>query len=296
VNALLAAACGIAVLGGLVLVMYGLRRTRVVRRPGSRSTSARRSLGETWARLTRRPPGTRGRKRDRLLLIGFGAGLVGYLATGWFLLLPVVPVAFVVIPYLLGDPPNREVELLSGLDRWVRGMAATLQSGQSISDTLRSSARNAPPMLAEEVRLLVLRLEHRWPVRDGLQAMADALDSPDADAVLAALALAAHRGGTGATSTLNALTESIQDRLRALRDIESERAKPRVVVRQVTVISLAVLGIALVVGGEFFAPYRSGIGQAILAALLTAYVASLLVMRRVTAPPRRQRILQEARS
>lgn len=291
-NALLAGASGTAILGGLWLVALGMRRSRLP----ARHTSARRTSFETWVWLTRRPPGVRGRRRDRILLIGLGAGLVGYLVTGWALLLPLAPVAFVGVPYLLGDPPNREVELLSGLDRWVRGMSATLQTGQSITDAVRSSARNAPPLLGDEVRLLVARLEQRWPVRDALLAMADALDSPDADAVLAALALAAHRGGTGATSTLNALTESIQDRLKALRDIESERAKPRVVVRQVTIISLAVLGLALVVGGEFFAPYRSGIGQIILAGLLTVYVLSLLVMRRLTTPPRRQRILQEARS
>lgn len=291
-NVLLAGASGMALLGGVWLLWLGLRRTQAP--PGP--TPTRRTAFGTWARLTRRPQGPRGRRRDRLVVIGLGAGLVGYLVTGWALLLPLVPVAFVGVPYLLGDPPNREVELLSGLDRWVRGMSATLQTGQSVNDALRSSARNAPALLSDEVRLLVARLEQRWPVREALLAMADALDSPDADAVLAALALAAHRGGTGATSTLNALTESIQDRLKALRDIEAERAKPRVVVRQVTIISLAVLGAALVAGGSFFAPYRSGIGQIILAGLLTAYVLSLLVMRRVTAPPRRQRILQGTQS
>lgn len=291
-NVLLAGASGIAVLGGLWLLALGLRRTHVA----TGRTAMRRTSVETWVRLTRRPSGKRGRNRDRLLLIGLGAGLVGYLVTGWALLLPLAPLALVGVPYLLGDPPNREVDLLSGLDRWVRGMSATLQTGQSVTDALRSSSRNAPPLLGDEVRLLVARLEQRWPVRDALLAMADALDSPDADAVLAALALAAHRGGTGASSTLNALTESIQDRLKALRDIETERAKPRVVVRQVTIISFAVLGAALVVGGDFFAPYRSGIGQIILAGLLAAYVLSLLLMRRLTAPPRRQRILQEARS
>lgn len=291
-NVLVAAACGTLVLGGLWAIIHGFRR---VPAPAAGRSTGRHTAGGAWSRLTRRPPGRRGRIRDRLLLIGSALGLIAYLVTGWFLLLPVVPLAFVGVPYLLGDPPNSEVEMLSSLDRWVRGMAATLQTGQSITDALRGSSRNAPQLLAGEVRLLVARLEHRWPVGDALRAMADALDSPDADAVLAALALAAHRGGTGATKTLSALTDSIQERLRALRDIESERAKPRVVVRQVTIISLAVLGIALVVGGDFFAPYRSGIGQIILSGLLTAYVLSLLVMRRITAPPRRQRILQEVR-
>lgn len=39
-----------------------------------------------------------------------------------------------------------------------------------------------------------------------------------------------------------------------LRDVESDRAKPRVVVRQLTIVSLAVLGIALVVGSGRYPP------------------------------------------
>ncbi|WP_432560279.1 type II secretion system F family protein [Granulicoccus sp. GXG6511] len=289
-STLIAVATGSLFVGGVVAFSFGLRRRPL---PSGTHRTAE-TLSARWSRLTRRPSGRRGRNRDRLLVLGVVIGLLGYLATGWALLLALAPVLILALPYLLGDPPNAEADMLSSLDRWVRAMAANLQTGQSISDALRLSAKNPPPLLAEEVRLLVARIEHRWPLRDALKAMGDALDTPDADAVLAALALAAHRGGTGATATLDALSDSVQERLRALREIDAERAKPRVVVRQVTVISVVVFGLALLFGGEFFAPYRSGIGQVILAALLCIYFASLLGMRRITAPPRRQRILQEA--
>ncbi|MDO5498129.1 MAG: type II secretion system F family protein [Propionibacteriaceae bacterium] len=287
-NALLAGVTGALLVAGIWAVIHGARRTT---EPPARQRPPE-TLAATWARLSRRPPGRRGRMRDRLLMVGLLAGLVGYLATGWVLLLGLVPVVFALVPYLLGDPPTIDIDMLSSLDRWVRGMAATLQAGQSIADALRLSAKHPPPLLAEEVRLLVARLEHRWPVRDALREMADGLDTPDADAVLAALSLAAHRGGTGATATLDALSDSVQERLRALRDIEAERAKPRAVVRQVTVISVAVLVVALMLAGEFFAPYRTGIGQLILAGLVATYLAALVAMRRITAPPARQRILQ----
>lgn len=287
-SALVAAGCGVLLAGGSVAVIHGARRA-----PRRMNRRAPESLIDTWIRVSRRPPGMRGRNRDRLLLIGLGIGVITYVLTSWPLVLLVVPVAFVLVPYLLGDPPNAEVDMLSSLDRWVRQMAATMQVGQSISDALRTSAQNPPPLLAEGVRRLAARLEHRWTVQDALQALADELDTPDADAVLAALSLASHRGGTGAAATLKALSESVQDRLHALRDIEAERAKPRVVVRQVTLISLTVLGGGLILGGEFFAPYRSGVGQLILIVLLIAYLASLVGMRRLTAPPRRERILQQ---
>lgn len=289
-STLIAVACGIALVGGVIAVAYGLRRTPIP----DRAHRAPEKLTARWARLTRRPPGRRGRNRDRLLVLGLVGGLLGYLLTGWALLLGVVPAAVIVLPYLLGDPPHAEVEMLSSLDRWVRAMAANLQAGQSITDALRMSARNPPEALAAEIRLLVARIDHRWPVRDALFAMGNALGTPDADAVLAALALAAHRGGTGATATLLALSDSVQERLRALRDIETERAKPRIVVRQVTLISVVGLGLTLLLGGDFFAPYRNGLGQLLLAGLLALYVGALFAMRRITAPPRRQRILQGA--
>lgn len=286
-TALVAGLCGVLLVAGVLALIRGLRRT-----PAPAPTRTSETLAQTWARLTRRPPGPRGRRRDLLLLLALAAGIVTYLATGWAVLILLTPFVLIAVPALLADPHQAEADMLAALDRWVRGMAATLQTGQSITDALRTSGRGAPPLLASEVQLLVVRLDDRWPVRDALTAMADSLDTPDADSVLAALALAAQRGGTGAAATLVALTDSIQDRLKALRDIEAERAKPRVVVRQVTVISLVVLGIALLIGRDFFAPYRTGIGQLILVTLLLGYLGSLLAMRRVTAPPRRQRILQ----
>lgn len=288
-TALFAGLCGSLLVGGLIALIHGFRRV-----PVTRSRRASESPAAAWARLTRRPPGKRGRRRDLFLAIGLVVGVVAYLVTGWAVLVVVVPIGVGLVPYLLGDPPNNEIEMLSALDRWIRGMAATIQTGHSITDALRASARNAPPVLEESVRRLAARIGHRWSVPEAVAAMADELDTPDADAVLAALGLAAGRGGTGATATLNALTDSITDRLRALRDIEAERAKPRVVVRQVTIISLVVLGLAFLGGREFFAPYATPIGQVILVALIAAYFASLFAMRRLTAPPRRQRILQGA--
>ncbi len=229
------------------------------------------------------------------LAIGVVAG-VGFAAvTGMSVMVVVVPVAVVGLPMLLSAPANRDIEMLEALDRWVRGLAATLPTGRSITDAIRVSVRNAPALLIAPLGLLVARLDERWTAPEALRAMADELDSPDADAVLAALALAAERGGTGAAATLHALADSIQDRLKAQREIETERAKPRIVVRQVTVVTVAVLALALVFGREFFAPYGTPLGQAILLSLLALYVASLVMLRRMTSPRRRDRILRSLR-
>ncbi|MBK8462160.1 MAG: type II secretion system F family protein [Nigerium sp.] len=214
--------------------------------------------------------------------------------TQWPVMLAVVPAAFVGVPKLLTAPRQTDIALLQALDRWVRTMAATLATGKSVTDVLRGSARTPPPLLAEPLVLLVRRLDDQWTPAQALTAMADELAAPDADAVLASLVLAAQRGGTGATTTLAALADTIQNRLAALREIEAERAKPRVVVRQVTIITLVVLGAAMILAREFFAPFATPTGQVILAVLVVAYSGSLVALRRMTLPRRRARILRGA--
>ncbi|HOB04041.1 MAG TPA: type II secretion system F family protein [Propionibacteriaceae bacterium] len=219
------------------------------------------------------------------------AGIVLFALTGWPLMLVLAPAAALGIPLLLAAPTNREVDLLVALDRWVRSLAATIPTGRSVTESVRLSVRQAPDLLKEPLSITLLRMDDRWSTPDALRALADDLASPDADAVIAALILAAERGGTGATTTLNALAESIQDRLRALREIETERAKPRIVVRQVTIITLVFLTGSLLLGRAFFEPYGTPLGQVILAALIAIYVGSLVMLRRMTLPRERERIL-----
>ncbi|WP_026928435.1 type II secretion system F family protein [Granulicoccus phenolivorans] len=276
-NLALAGLSGALLLGGILGIGLGVRGTT---RPHRR---IRPSLGA---------PGTPRRRRNLRLLVGLALGFVVFALTGWVLALLLVPLAVIGVPYLLGNPENRDIRVLEALDRWVRTLAATMVTGHSVTDAIRTSRRNAPELLREPVNLLVSRLNDRWSTRDALQEFADRLDSPDADAVIAALSLAAHRGGTGATRTLGAIAESIQDQLRALREIEAERAKPRVVVRQVTGISAVVLIAALLTSGAYFDPYRTPFGQVLLALLIAGYAGSLLMLRRLAVPRRRDRILR----
>ena len=276
---------GLLITGGLLGISYGLQRR--IRRASQRTQSVR----QWWARATRRPPGSLGRQRDLILLLSVIIGCVIAMLTDWLILIAVLPLLALGLPYLLILPKPRDIELLEALDRWVRSLAATLATGKSITDAIRISRRTAPPLLADEINLLVTRLNNRWETRDALMRFADAIDSPDADGVIAALILASSRGGNGASVTLQALADSIQAQLKGRRAIEVERSKPYVVVRQVTVISLSTLVLVFLLSPDFFASYRTPLGQTLLSLLLIIYVASLLLMRRKARQPDRPRIL-----
>ncbi|MBA3529139.1 MAG: type II secretion system F family protein [Propionibacteriaceae bacterium] len=211
--------------------------------------------------------------------------------SGWLIAVPLVPVLVFGLPYLLALPKARDVELLEALDRWVRALASTLTTGKSVTDAIRISRRTAPDLIADELAILVSRLNNRWETRDALMRFADALASPDADAVVAALILAANRGSNGASVTLHALADSLQAQLKGRRVVDTERAKPYVVVRQVTLITVISLAVAFVLGRQFFAPYATPLGQLILSVLVSLYLGSLLLMRRQAAQRPRDRIL-----
>lgn len=284
-TSILAITAGLLIIGGLLGIVYGLRRQI---RPASQRTE---SIQQWWARVTRRPQGSRGRQRDLILLLSMIIGCLLAMLTGWLILIVVLPLLALGLPYLLILPKPRDIQLLEALDRWVRSLAVTLGTGKSITDAIRISRRTAPPLLADEINLLVTRVNNRWETRDALMRFADAIDSPDVDGVVAALILASSRGANGASVTLQALADSIQAQLKGRRVIEVERSKPYVVVRQVTVISLSTLVLVFLLSPNFFAPYRTPLGQTLLSALLIIYLASLLLMRRKAHQPDRPRIL-----
>lgn len=269
-----AAVIGLLVAGGLWAIVAGARG---VEEP----SGARRAV--RWPAIV-----------DRWMAVGMLAGVLATALTGWLIWLVILPVLVAALPRLLAAEPDPEVELLAALDRWVRTLTATLGTGRSVVDAVRGSAASAPPLLAPAVQRLTHRLDERWAPSEALRAMADELDSPAADAVVAALLLAAERGGTGITASMRELSDSVQRRLAALREITAERARPRIVIRQVSVVMAVVIAAATVLGGEFFAPYGTPVGQVILAALVGCYLLTLVMVRRLSAGRRRTRILQGA--
>jgi len=289
VTAGIAAVAGLLLVGGVVAVFAGATRSWT---PSSRRRRA--GAASSWAALTRRPAGAAGRRRDLVLAGSVVAGLLVAALTGWVVAIVVAPLLALGLPYLLTIPAARDIQLLEALDRWVRGLAATLSTGRSVTDSIRMSGRTAPPIIADQVAVLTSRLDNRWDTRQALQRFADDLDSADADPIVAALMLAADRGAVGASTTLRELAESIQDQLKGRRLIETERSKPYVVVRQVTVITMITLIGVFALSPGFFAAYRTPVGQVVLSVLIVCYIASLILLRRRAKQPPRDRILIKA--
>lgn len=261
---LIPALAGALVVGGLIALVLGLRPSPIVERP-SRPRKVR-----TVTRQTR-----------MLLLGGLAAGIVGFLVTGWVLALVIVPVAFVGLPILLSSSSAAQrIERLEAMEEWTRSLSGVLTVGVGLEQALVATLRSTPAAIAPEVTRLVARLRARWVTEDALRAFADELDDATGDLVAANLILGSRRRGAGLASVLEGLAESVAADVRARRQVEADRAKPRATARWVTLISVGVL-VILAVSGTYVEPYQSALGQVILVALLAMYVATLVWMKRM---------------
>jgi Flp pilus assembly protein TadB len=268
VNVLIPAAGGALLVAGILGLVAGLRPVEVPTAAPPRSDLVRR-LGHL-------------QRRTRLLLVGgLGAGLTAFLVTGWALALVAVPVATVGLPLLLAAPPAAErIKRLEAMEEWTRALAGVLTVGVGLEQALVATLRSTPEPIVPEVTRLVARLRSRWVTEQAIRAFADELDDATGDLIAANLILGARRRGAGLASVLEGLAESVAADVRGRRQVEADRAKPRATARWVTLISASVLAL-LAVSGSYVEPYRSPLGQVILLGLLSAYVATLVWMRRM---------------
>ena len=223
------------------------------------------------------------RRTGALLVGGAVVGVVTALLTGWLLAVVLVPVAAAGLPVLLSaSGAQQRIQRLEAVEEWVRSLSGVLTAGVGLEQALIATLRSAPEPIRPEVARLVARLRSRWSTEAALRALADELDDATGDLIVANLILGARRRGAGLASVLESLAESVAADVRARRQIEADRAKPRTTARWVTIITVVVL-VALGLTAEYVAPYRTGIGQLVLAVLLAGYAGVLVWMRQMAA-------------
>ena len=274
-SAFLPAVFGACIVIGLIGMVYALIPAPPKPPRPTRTVTPFGRLGSRFGRLDR---------RTRLLVIGGAVtGLLVALVTGWVIAIVLVPAAIIGIPLLLTPPPAAaSIEKLEALEEWTRSLSGKLTAGQSLRSALIKSLQSTPEPIEREVGLMVSRLwNNTSSTEDVLRAFAEDLSDSTGDVVASQLILAASgRGQAGLSKALDALAETVAADVRARRQIAADQAKPRTTARTVTVITLGVLGM-LAFTGDYIKPYGTPLGQVILAVLLSAYVATLLWMRRM---------------
>ena len=277
---LLPALAGALITTGLLVAAVGLRQ---------------RPAAPPKPRRVRRTRKHRMSKQTRVLLLtGVLAGVAVALLTGWFIAILVAPAVIAGLPVLLSAPPaGKEVKRLEAMEEWIRSLSGVLTAGTGLEQALISSLRSTPEPIRPQVSRLVARLRARWTTETAIRAFADDLDDPTGDLIASNLLLGARRRGTGLATVLGALAESVGEDVRARREIEADRAKPRSNARLITLITLAVLGF-LALSGDYIAPFGTPFGQVLLGLLLTSYAGTLFWMRKMAQGKPLPRFIGEA--
>jgi Flp pilus assembly protein TadB len=269
---LIAALAGAMIVGGILLGIYGMI-PRPVPPPRPKRPPRSGRLVRWWRAL---PSWQRWASIAALL-----AGIVIMVATGWVIAVPILPAAVLGLPALLMvTSADRQIARMDAIAEWTRNLAGVLTAGQGIEAAIQASLRSAPDAIRPEVGRLVGRMRSRWSTEQALRAYADDLDDATGDLVCAALILGAARRGDGLARVLHDLAESVSADVRGRRMIEADRAKPRTSARMVTLLSIGAL-VFFGLGGRFFAPYATPLGQLILFTLLTCYGLLLWWLRRM---------------
>ncbi|AKG43065.1 type II secretion system F family protein [Streptomyces xiamenensis] len=268
-TALYALVCGVAVGGGIALLVTAIRGVPP-------KTSEERARAERRRTELARFAGRRG-------TIAGAAALLVLLLTRW----PIAAIGTALLVFswskLFGGAAEeranmRRVEALAG---WTESLRDTIAGAVGLEQAIPSSARAAAPALRVPLNNLVDRLRSRMPLPEALQEFAEELDDSSADIIIASLILNARLRGPGLREVLGALAKSAREEVDMRQRVMAQRASTRRSVQIVVGVSVAFpLGLAIFNPG-FVEPFGDTLGQAVLAIVCGLFGLGFWWMRRL---------------
>jgi uncharacterized membrane protein len=269
-EALVAGVVGGAGVALLIASLVGFRPRELSDRPVDTGRSA--DLGR-WLR-----------RMSRWLAIAMLVGIVVGLITGW----PVVGIGVAVLIFfwdqLFGGLAHERLAMqrVEALAMWTESLRDTIAGAVGLEQAIPASARTAGPLLRPHLDALMDRLRGRMPLPDALHYLADDIDDPSADIIIAALILNARLRGPGLRDVLGALAKSAREEVDMRNRIMAQRAGMRRAVQIIVVaVALVVVGMA-VLDRSYVRPYGSATGQLVLTLVLALFAGGFFWLRKLS--------------
>ncbi|HSS11788.1 MAG TPA: hypothetical protein VLL25_18010, partial [Acidimicrobiales bacterium] len=257
--------------GGLVLVVWGLRRVESPRRLGRRAGPG---FTDLHARLL------------RAAVVSIVVGLL----TRW----PVAVVGGAALGFFATDlfaskgQRSAQTDRTSAIASWTEMLRDTMAAAAGLEQAIVTTAPLAPTPIRPEIRALVTRLE-RERLAPALFQLAEDLADPTADLVVSALTLAANGEAQDLSELLGSLASAARDNATMRLKVEASRARTRTSVRIITAITVAMALLLVVLNRSYLAPFDSATGQAVMLAVVACFGGALwwlASMARYVAPER----------
>lgn len=237
----------------------------------------------------RRPRKARQRSQHTPILVvaGLVSGLLTLLFTRWPVAAVGIGLGVWFVPQVIGGGKQSQevVARAEAVASWTRRLADLLASGAagSLDMALRRSAFSAPAAIAGPVATLVAGMDSVG-TEPALRRFAVQVDDPSAERVAAALILRSRHGGRGLPEVLAGVATDLDERVRMVREIEAERAKPRSNARIIVLLTFALIVVMLLFSRDFLQPYSSAIGQICMVLVVFVFGAALRWIRKLSQP------------
>jgi hypothetical protein len=156
------------------------------------------------------------------------------------------------------------IERTEALATWAEMLRDATGTPRGIEGILVTTASSAPLPIRPTITRFAEHLTYQ-PLDLALPDLADELDHPLGDQIVASIGLSATSGAREIRAVLDDLASAARDEARMLRRLEVSRQRPRSDMRQVMAIVAAVIGALSLIGRDYLAPYSSFGGQLVLA-------------------------------
>jgi tight adherence protein B len=203
------------------------------------------------------------------LLTRWPVGLVGGCAAGWAL-----------FGLLSADGRSGTRERTAAIALWCEMLRDAVGTARGLEGVLAATSQAAPLPIRDEVRRMADLLETEG-LDPALAGLADDLDHPTADLVVAALRLSATSGGGQLRAVLASLAGSAYDDASSRARIDVARERPRAAMRYTALIIGGFVLLLVAFSRSYLAPYSSPTGQAVLVVVGLYWAAGFAWMRRM---------------
>jgi Flp pilus assembly protein TadB len=255
--------------------------------------------GVTSHRPLRARPCTTGgadRRRDLHLATAAAAGMVSGLLTGWVVGAVLVGLAVWALPRLLGRDPGhtRRLARVEAVATWAEMLRDTLSAAAGLEQAILATAPLTPAAIRTEVGELATGIGNGQRLAPALRRLAERLDDPVGDLVIAALLLAAEQQTRQLADLLGSLADAARGQAAMRMRVEAGRARTRTSIRVIVGTTLAFATAVVLLNRDYLHTYDSPRGQLVLLGIGALFALGFAWLARIARVARPDRFLSTA--
>ena len=223
--------------------------------------------------------------------LALSAAVVVLAATRWPTAALAAGAIVVLWPRLFGGNAEGKHTLakIEAIASWTETLRDTSSAAAGLEQALPATVTAAPAVLVRPLRNLAARLDGKVPLPEALALMADEIDDPAVDMVVAALSLNARQRAGGLERILTSLAATTRTELEMRRKVELQRRALRRRAQQIAIAVVGFVSVQAVLARGWVEPYSTPLGQVVLGVLIAIFVGAFARMRslaHVEAPSR----------